>query len=218
LKGITKRKLEIILSRIRLPKNLKKELEQYPISSPLAARILWIAHTTYDDISNKVVLDLGTGSGVLAIGAALLGAEYVIGVDMDFEILKYAKAYARTLELSNVDFLCINVERLNLRRKADTVVQNPPFGVYKPGSDMLFLRSAIRSASVVYSIHKLETMEYVVKRLRELEVDFKVLFYDVIPLPPLYPEHRERWHLVKVFVVRAQSTRSLAELGSLYQR
>lgn len=37
------------------------------------------------------VIDYGTGSGVLATAAALLGAKHVTGVDVDFEILAHAK-------------------------------------------------------------------------------------------------------------------------------
>ena len=204
MEKITKRKLEIILSKIPLPKNLKKELEQYPTPSSLAARILWIAHTTYDDISNRYVLDLGTGNGIFAIGAAVLGARFVLGIDIDFSILLYAKEYVRTLNLSNIDLYCADVECLNLKRRVDTVVQNPPFGVYKPGRDMLFLDNAVKIANVVYSIHKLETLDYVMGYLAGRGLKAEVLFRDVIPIPPLYPEHREKWHLVNIFVVRVQ--------------
>lgn len=40
---------------------------------------------------NKVVLDVGTGSGILAIGAALLGAQSVLAVDIDPEAVRVAK-------------------------------------------------------------------------------------------------------------------------------
>lgn len=204
MEKITKRRLEIILSKIPLPKNLKRELEQYPTPSSLAARILWIAYTTYDDISNRFVLDLGTGNGIFAIGAAVLGARYVLGVDVDFSILLFAKKYVETLDLSNVDFYCNDVEYLNLKRKVDTVVQNPPFGVYKPGRDILFLDSAVKIANVVYSIHKLETLDYVISYLERKGLKTEILFQDFIPIPPLYPKHREKWHLVNIFVVRVQ--------------
>lgn len=37
------------------------------------------------------VVDLGTGSGVLAVAAAVLGAKHVVAVDIDVEILIHAR-------------------------------------------------------------------------------------------------------------------------------
>ncbi len=42
-------------------------------------------------LSGGSVLDIGTGSGILGIGAALLGAEKVVGVDIDETAVKVAK-------------------------------------------------------------------------------------------------------------------------------
>jgi len=72
------------------------------------------------------------------------------------------------------------------------------------GRDILFLDNAVKIANVVYSIHKLETLDYVMGYLAGRGLKAEVLFRDVIPIPPLYPEHREKWHLVNIFVVRVQ--------------
>ena len=40
----------------------------------LSACMLYTIHNTYDDIEGKLVADLGSGCGVLSIGAAVLGA------------------------------------------------------------------------------------------------------------------------------------------------
>ncbi len=45
--------------------------------------------------AEKQVLDIGTGSGILAIGAGLLGAKSAIGVDIDAQSVKVAKENAR---------------------------------------------------------------------------------------------------------------------------
>ena len=46
------------------------------------------------DVKNKVVIDYGCGSGILAIAAALLGANKVIGVDTDPQALEATQANA----------------------------------------------------------------------------------------------------------------------------
>lgn len=47
------------------------------------------------DVKDKVVIDYGCGSGILAIGAALLGAKKVIGVDTDPQALKATQENAK---------------------------------------------------------------------------------------------------------------------------
>jgi len=46
------------------------------------------------DLKGKYVIDYGCGSGILAIAAALLGAERVIGVDTDPQALEATRANA----------------------------------------------------------------------------------------------------------------------------
>ena len=46
----------------------KVELEQYPTEAHLAARLVFTAATSFDDVEDKVVVDLGTGTGMLGIG------------------------------------------------------------------------------------------------------------------------------------------------------
>jgi ribosomal protein L11 methyltransferase len=47
------------------------------------------------DVSDATVLDLGTGSGVLSMAAALGGARRVIGIDIDQDAINSAEASAR---------------------------------------------------------------------------------------------------------------------------
>jgi len=46
-------------------------------------------------VKNKIVIDYGCGSGILAIAAALLGAKKVIGVDIDPQALEATQANAK---------------------------------------------------------------------------------------------------------------------------
>lgn len=71
--------LEYALENMETFENPKIELEQYTTSSHIAACVLHTAQFVYGDITGKRVADLGCGSGVLTIGAALLGARYCAG-------------------------------------------------------------------------------------------------------------------------------------------
>ena len=53
----------------------KRELEQYVTSAHLAARMIFTAATSFDDIDEKTVLDLGCGCAVLGIACVMMGAE-----------------------------------------------------------------------------------------------------------------------------------------------
>lgn len=59
--------------------NPKIELEQYTTSPHIAASILHTAQFVFNDIRDKTVADLGCGSGILSIGAVILGATYCTG-------------------------------------------------------------------------------------------------------------------------------------------
>jgi len=52
-------------------------------STDFSACLLHTADSQFGDISGCTVADLGCGCGILSIGAALLGASYVLGVDLD---------------------------------------------------------------------------------------------------------------------------------------
>lgn len=62
------------------------------------------------DVSDLTVLDLGTGSGVLTMAAALSGARRVVGIDVDVDAIQSAETSARmntlpdTLEFQVSDF------------------------------------------------------------------------------------------------------------------
>lgn len=155
---LKKRKLQVILQKLKEAKKLKPKLEQYFIPGNLAAEILNIAYLS-KDVKDKVVLDLGCGTGRLTIGAALLGAKKVIGIDIDEEMLRIARENVKIAEelsgkkiRKKIKFIRMNVSEWN--EKVDTVIQNPPFGIQNPHADRVFLEKAIESAKKVYSLHR----------------------------------------------------------------
>lgn len=75
-------------------------------------------------VPGKSVLDLGTGSGILAIAAGLLGARDVLATDIDPEALKIAR---ENVELNRLDKL-VKLQQSDLTKgldfKADIVLAN----------------------------------------------------------------------------------------------
>jgi ribosomal protein L11 methyltransferase len=71
-----------------------------------------------------IVVDLGTGSGILALATRLLGAKRVIGIDNDAVAIRVAKENARRNKIDNVRFKVADVRRLKFPRKIDIVTAN----------------------------------------------------------------------------------------------
>jgi putative methylase len=149
---IRKLDLERFLSQVVSQPDPKVHLEQYTVSEQLAANMLYIAAYANDDIVGKSVLDLGCGSGRLALGALFVGAKDVVGVDIDRLAIQTAKGNSKNICLEDavqwvLGDLSVVVGRF------DTVLQNPPFGVQTRGADRAFLVKALELSNCVYSLH-----------------------------------------------------------------
>ena len=55
--------------------------------------------------ADSTVFDIGTGSGILSIAAAKLGAKKTIGVDLDPVAVESAKQNVRYNDLNNIEIL-----------------------------------------------------------------------------------------------------------------
>ncbi|MEM2080659.1 MAG: METTL5 family protein [Candidatus Bathyarchaeia archaeon] len=149
---IRKLDLERFLSQVKPHPSPSVRLEQYTTSESVAATMLYLAAYTYGDIIGKRVLDLGCGTGRLALGCAFLGAESVVGVDIDKLAVKLAAASSEQLGFkTKLDWVAGDVNAVS--GKFDTAIQNPPFGVQKHGADRVFLEKALQVARSVYSLH-----------------------------------------------------------------
>ena len=147
------KRLEMTLQRVAGFSRPRPSLEQYQTPAPLAARVLYHA-LMKGDIEGKAVCDLGSGTGVLAIGAALLGAASVKGVDVDKKAVDIACANAELLD-ADIEFIVADVKDQTLPEVlgfCDTVIMNPPFGAQKVHADRPFIDLAISVAPVIYSI------------------------------------------------------------------
>jgi putative methylase len=150
---VRKLDLEMLLSNTKPHPTPSASLEQYTVSANVAAQMLYIAAYTYEDIVGKTVLDLGCGTGRLALGAAFLDAKEVVGVDIDRRALKVASENCVNTGLKDrVQWVAADVDSVS--GEFDTVLQNPPFGVQKRGADRKFLEKALKSGKAVYSLHK----------------------------------------------------------------
>src|SRR4030043_1084654 len=104
--------LEMALQRLSGYSCPRAVLEQYQTPAPLAARLLFHA-LMKGDIRGKKICDLGSGTGVLAIGASLLGADQVRGVDSDKNAIQVAKENAALLD-ADVEFIVADVRERSL--------------------------------------------------------------------------------------------------------
>ena len=149
---IRKLDLERFLSQVTSQPNPKVHLEQYTVSEQLAANMLYIAANINDDIVGKSILDLGCGTGRLALGALFVGAKDVVGVDIDRLAIQTANENSRNICLADsVQWVLGDIDVVG--GKFDTVLQNPPFGVQTREADRKFLVKALEVSNCVYSLH-----------------------------------------------------------------
>jgi putative methylase len=156
------KKLEMTLQRLAGFSCPRAALEQYQTPASLAARLLFHAHMK-GDIEAKKICDLGSGTGMLAIGAALLGAERVQGVDIDGKAIRVAKENAALLDV-DVEFVVADVRDAALPAQlgcSDTVIMNPPFGAQKAHADRPFIDLALTLAPVTYSIFNAGSVQFI---------------------------------------------------------
>ncbi len=143
-----KRKLEMMLERVRGFEAPDVRREQYATPAVIASELLYFAHMN-GDLGGSAA-DLGCGTGVLAIGAGLLGTKKIIGIDSDIRALKVARQNAKQLDV-DIDWVCCDVR--DFCGRFDAVIMNPPFGAQDKGNDRPFLDKALEIGSVIYSIH-----------------------------------------------------------------
>jgi len=150
---VRKRDLERALSEIEAHPLPNAYLEQYTTPSKVAAETLHLAAYVYDDIIDKTVMDLGCGTGRLALGAALLDAREVFGVDVDRAAVRVAQKNAEIMGVKEkTHWIAADIDVV--KGTFDTVLQNPPFGVQRRRADRRFITKSLELSSTIYSFHK----------------------------------------------------------------
>lgn len=103
------------------------ELEQYGTSPELAASILFAVATAYGDVAGLHVADLGCGTGILGIAAAVLGAAHVTAVDVDGDALAQAAANATAVDVdADMSFVRADVIAGGLPFRSGAAAQSRP--------------------------------------------------------------------------------------------
>ncbi|WP_280536470.1 METTL5 family protein [Halopenitus sp. POP-27] len=131
-------------------------LEQYPTPPGLAAHVVHFADLQ-GDVEGRTILDLGTGTGMLALAAALRGPARVVGLEVDPGPLGTARENERRVGTNApVHWLRADATRPPIRTaEPTTVLMNPPFGAQDGNrhADRGFLAAAGTLADVSYSVH-----------------------------------------------------------------
>ena len=208
MKKITRKKhLEMRLQNIPSHPKPKVGLEQYTTPSVIASDLIWNAFGI-GDIEDKNIVDLGCGTGIFAIGSALMGANSSIGVDIDEDSIQLARDVSEKLKLDNVEFIVSDIDEFNQPLNADTLFQNPPFGSQRnadKGQDLKFVKKAIEiDAKVIYSFHMASTEEFLIKFYEDNNLKITHIFRYKFPIPKIYEFHNKEKQIVNVIVIRAE--------------
>jgi len=203
----SKRDLERRLSVLSGFEAPRVELEQYATPAHLAADLLHLA-ALQGDLSNRTVVDLGAGTGILALGASLAGASRVVGVERDAAALATARRNERPLDLpSAVAWVRGDATRAPLCPDGPvTVVMNPPFGAQRGNvhTDRAFLATAAQIADVSYSIHNADSRAFVEAFAADEGGTVTHACAAELALPRQFAFHAEEAHELDVEVFRVE--------------
>jgi putative methylase len=192
---ISKKQLAVALSRLVLFEKPKIKLEQYCTPSEIAATILWDAYMK-GDVEDKTIADLGCGTGILGIGALLLGASKVYFVEKDEDAIVVLKKNLESLDLE--DYEIIESDVSDFTQNVDIVLQNPPFGTRQKHVDKAFLEKAFSIATMIYSFHKTSTDKFVRAICKDYQFTVAERHNFAFPLRQMYKHHKKKIERIEV--------------------
>jgi len=195
-----KKELALILSKLKTFEKPKVHLEQYQTDSEIAAEILWNVYLN-NDITNKTIADLGCGTGILGLGALLLGAEKVYFVEIDKKAVGLAKENLKFIEKKinkKLKAHFINKDIKKFSKKVDIIIQNPPFGTKVAHKDKLFLLKGMSLAKVIYSVHKMSSINFIERLTREHGFKVKEIKKLELPIKRLFSFHKKKTYFVDI--------------------
>jgi len=163
--------------------------------------MLFTAAYVFDDIREKLVADLGCGTGRLGIGALLLGARGLVGVDIDPGVVSVAAENAVVAGVSGrCDWVAGDIS--SVRGAFDTVLMNPPFGTRRRHRDVRFLEEALALAGSIYSMHKSSTRRFVTDFVRRRGGSVSCILQLSLEIPRMFRFHERPRMTVAVDLYR----------------
>ncbi|MDE4907965.1 METTL5 family protein [Methanogenium marinum] len=194
------RQIEMLLEKCAGFPDPDARSEQYATPAVVAARFLHEADCQ-GDIRGMRVVDLGCGTGILACGAALLGAGEVIGIDWDEGALAVARENAAKLGVE-VTFLGADISHSREAiPPADTVIMNPPFGAQRAHADRPFIDAGLASADVVWGIFNSGSRSFLESYIRG-RADVETVISATFPIRRTFAHHTRDIMAIPVDFIR----------------
>ena len=188
----------------------KDYLEQYQTPASVAGEMIHYISNNYS-IQNYSIADLGCGTGILGIAAALCGCKNVFLFDIDEEALEIAKNNVESLELNdNIQIIQTDVNQLRLCKKLnkyfDLVITNPPFGIRSEnGADVKFLKTASYLCNnTIFSLHKFSTVNFLKKFYNKNGINDIKSFKIEYNLPKTYKFQKKKEKNIDVVCLEAK--------------
>ncbi|ELY69305.1 METTL5 family protein [Natrinema versiforme] len=207
--GLARRTLARRLESVADFSDPNADLEQYLTPAELAAHLCHLAGLQ-DDLERRVI-DLGTGTGMLAIAASLAGAGRVAGIDVDPAALALARRNEGEVLSERgrgraIEWLRGDVTRHPFSTTDATVLSNPPFGAQRGNrhADREFLETAREIASVSYTIHNEGSQEFVESFAADAGGDVTHAFRAEFPIAKRFEFHTEAQATLEAEVFRIE--------------
>lgn len=180
------------------------DLEQYQTPTELAATIVHLA-SLHGDLAGRTVVDLGSGTGMLALGAAHASPDRVVGVELDSGAIRQARENERvTNPPVSVDWIRGDATEPPLSVDDATVLMNPPFGAQngQRHADRRFLSAAVSIGAVTYSIHNEGSRSFVESFAEDNGGDVTHAYEAAFDIPRQFSFHRDATRTVRTEVFR----------------
>ena len=116
---------------------------------------------------------------------------------------------------AKVSFINKDIDDYSEEGDTETIVMNPPFGVQKKHADRAFLKKAMsigaKSKAVVYSLHKADTLDFVIGFFRRNGYKATPILEFNFPLRYSYTFHTKRVHRTKVICLKAEKSMEMTK-------